>query len=52
MNALQPSLRIVTRRLDSPPETELNLEQFAGAMARLYQLLEEYAPAWYTQRRP
>jgi hypothetical protein len=48
MNASLPSVQVSTRCSDSVAETELNLEQLAGALARLYQLLEEYAPSWYT----
>ena len=49
MNASLPSMQVSTRCSDSTAETELNLEQMARALARLYQLLEEYAPSWYTE---
>jgi len=49
MNASLPRVQVSTRCSDSTAETELNLEQLARALARLYQLLEEYAPSWYTQ---
>jgi hypothetical protein len=49
MNASPPSVQVRTRCSDSTAETEVNLEQLARALARLYQLLEEYAPSWYTQ---
>lgn len=50
MNAPLPSVQVSARCSDSTAETELNLEQLARALARLYQLLEEYGPSWYTQQ--
>jgi len=49
MNPSQSGARVRSRRSHSTAETELNLEQVAGALARLYRLLEEYAPYWYTR---
>jgi hypothetical protein len=47
MNRSQSGVRVKSRR--STAQTELNLEQVAAALARLYRLLEEYAPSWYTR---
>ena len=49
MNASQPDVPVSSRSLHTTAETELSLEQVACALARLYQLLEEYAPSWYTR---
>ena len=46
MNASRPVVRVSSC---SDSTSELNLEQVAHALARLYQRLEEYAPSWYTQ---
>jgi len=48
-NDSQPSVQPTTRCLDATSKTELNQEQLIRALAQLYQLLEEYAPPWYTQ---
>ena len=31
-------------------ESDLNQERLVHALTRLYELLEEYAPTWYTQK--
>lgn len=49
MNPAPPNLRISTGCSNSTIETGLHLEQVACALARLCQLLEDYAPSWYTQ---
>ena len=48
-NDSQPSEQLTTRCLDATSKTELNQEPLVRALAHLYQLLEEYAPPWYTQ---
>ena len=49
INDSQPSVQLTTRYLDATSSTELNQERLVRALAQLYQLLEEYAPSWYTQ---
>ncbi|HTT18610.1 MAG TPA: hypothetical protein VMG82_06685 [Candidatus Sulfotelmatobacter sp.] len=49
MNAAQPIARVSSRGTGSTLEADLNLEQCDRALARLYQLLEDYAPSWYTR---
>ena len=49
MNPSQSGARVRSRRSHSTAEPDLNLEQAAAALARLYGLLEEYAPSWYTR---
>ena len=40
----------VDRPLTSLPRKDAQLAALAQALSELYQLLEEYAPAWYTQQ--
>ncbi|HXJ90525.1 MAG TPA: hypothetical protein VMS18_27190 [Candidatus Binatia bacterium] len=49
MNAAQPIARVSRRSTGSTLEADLNLELFDRALGRLYQLLEDYAPSWYTR---
>jgi len=37
------------QRSKSTSEMELRLTQVADALAQLYDLLEQYAPVWYTR---
>jgi len=38
-------------RLNATTEMDLQLAQLANAFADLYQLLEQYAPVWYTEEQ-
>jgi hypothetical protein len=38
-------------RLNATAEMELQLAQLANAFAELYDLLEQYAPLWYTEEQ-
>lgn len=49
INDSQPGAQLTTRRLDATSKTELNQERLVRALTQLYQLLEEYAPSWYTR---
>jgi len=39
-----------SQHTDSGSETTLDRERLAAALEQLYLLLEEYSPAWYTER--
>ena len=48
-NILRDALQASTRCSDVGSTAEIDLEELVYAMDRLYQLLEEYAPSWYTE---
>lgn len=49
-NATQESINIGSYDSDFEPAGKLDREQLIRTLAELYELLEEYAPAWYTQK--
>ena len=48
-NATQESVKIGSYDLEFEPEDKLDREQIIQTLTELYELLEEYAPSWYTQ---
>jgi hypothetical protein len=47
----QPDVNSPPHHLNSTTEMELQPAQLANAFAELYDLLGQYAPAWYTQEQ-
>ena len=44
----QPKWKISTRKLNAAPQRSASVEELTGVIHELRDLLEEYAPAWYS----
>jgi hypothetical protein len=47
----QSNVTSLPRRLNKQAEMERQLSRVADALAELYDLLEQYAPVWYTREQ-
>jgi hypothetical protein len=48
---IQPAQGDVSTRVENPSEMQQQLMRMAEALSELYDLLEQYAPSWYTAER-